>query len=92
MAFMNPIADAARQVAKTRKIPKIGWIWVFDHKLTAQDEALPKHLPGVSCRYGHRGEAAKHQWVNENLHDASSLLEAWQPERGAAQWLWTAPW
>jgi hypothetical protein len=41
----------------------------FDHELTAEKEAIPKHPPGISTCRRRSGQTAQ-QRANEGLHDA----------------------
>jgi len=53
-------------------------IWIFNHELTADNEAIAIHLPEICT--GRRGSSipAQHQCINENLHDTSLLVGAYR--------------
>jgi hypothetical protein len=79
MAIMNAIAEATaiiRRIGEIRQIPENRGRRIFDHELTAEHEAIPKHLCGITCRGRNCGAAAQQQRAND-LHDASPWLEVW---------------
>jgi hypothetical protein len=67
LAITSPICRPAAMLCGILDYRRIG---VFDHELIADDEAMPKHLRGISCQSPHRGRAAQHQCADD-LHGVS---------------------
>jgi hypothetical protein len=76
-AIMNPVGKAT---TITRRIESGYGARIFDHKLTAEDEAFPKLLGRIAAERRRGCAAAQHQQANKIFHDTSLCLRL--------DWLW----